>query len=348
MSTSSLAERAAVAVGAPALAYVAQRLIWPFIPPSPQLLFYPAVFLAARLGGARAGYAASILGAIAIAYGFLPPAGLAIEDARDLLDLTIFLSVSVAMSHAVGRLSERIARERAAREATNATWSIVAHDLRTPLSTIRMGSDLLAHRKDADVRRQAEIIERSSVRAASLVEDALEAMRLGEGALAIVPKPCEVAEVVSRVAEEVSVVAGRRRIRLETIVTTERTVMCDAARIAQVLANLLANAVRFTPEGGTIAIVAEDDVNDTNDVRITVRDTGRGIDEGNLANVFTKRWTTGGGHGLGLWIAQTIVEAHARKLTVTSSAGSGTAFAFSLPAAPTRSATHIPGRASID
>src|SRR5688572_25199979 len=102
MSTSSLRVQIAVAIGAPVLAYVAQKVIWPFIPPSPQLLFYPAVFFAARVAGARAGYAASVLSASAIAYGFLPPAGLAIDDARDLLDLGIFLAVSVAMSHAVG------------------------------------------------------------------------------------------------------------------------------------------------------------------------------------------------------------------------------------------------------
>jgi signal transduction histidine kinase len=281
--------------------------------------------------GARAGYVASVLSALGIAYGFLPPAGLAIEDARDLLDLIIFLAVAVAMSHAVGRLAERVARERAAREATNATWSMVAHDLRTPLSTIRMGSDMLATRGEADVQRHARIIERSSVRAASLVEDALDAMRIGDGALAIVPKPCAIRDLVARVTEEASVAAGRRGIRLETtLATTRPTVYCDGERITQVLANLLANAVRFTPTGGTVAVVAEDD--DGHDVRITVRDSGQGIAKSDLANVFTKRWTTGGGHGLGLWIAQTILEAHATKLTVTSTAGVGTSFAFSLPA----------------
>jgi two-component system, chemotaxis family, sensor kinase Cph1 len=342
MSTSSRSVRMAVAVGAPALAYVAQKLLWPYIPPSPQLLFYPAVFVAARLGGARAGYLASVLSAIAITYGFLPPVGFgfAIDDARDALDLGIFMAVSVAMSHAVGRLAERMAREQRAREAMQATWSIFAHDLRTPLHTIRMGSDLLAHHQgpssDADVRRHAEIIERSSMRAASLVEDALDAMRIGEGSIAIVPAPCGVHELVARVADEASVLASRAGIRLETTVTTTRaTVLCDGARIAQVLANLLANAVRFTPRGGSIAIIAEDDVGDAGDVRdvrITVRDTGKGIGVGDLANIFAKRWTSGGGHGLGLWIAQTIVEAHARTLTVSSEEGAGTAFAFSLPA----------------
>lgn len=333
MTTQSLCVRAAAALGAPALAYVAQALIWPFIPPSPHLLFYPAVFVAARIGGSRCGYVASVSSTVAIAHGFLPRTGFAIDDARDLLDLLIFLVVAVAMSNAVGRLAKRVARERAAKEATQATLSMVAHDLRTPLDTIRLGSDLLAHRpgpsSDADVRKQAEIIERSSVRAASLVEDALDAMRIGEGALAIVPKPCGVRELVARVADEASVVAGQRGIRLETRVSTSRAmVVCDPARIAQVLANLLANAVRFTPRGGTIAVVAEDA---DGDVRITVRDTGQGIRAADLPNVFTKRWTSGGGHGLGLWIAQAILDAHGRSLTVDSEEGNGTTFTFSLP-----------------
>jgi signal transduction histidine kinase len=330
--------RAALALGTPAVAYLVQMLIWPFIPPSPQLLFYPAVFVTAHFAGARAGYVASFASAVAIAYGFLPPAGFAIEDTRDVLDLTIFCAVSIAMSHAVGRLAERIARERAAKEAMKATWSMIAHDLRTPLNTIQLGSDLLAHRpeseKDPYVRRHAEIIERSSVRAAGLVQDALDAMRLDDGTLALAPKPCSVHELVARVAEEAAFVASRSGIRVETIVSTSHpTVLCDAARITQVLANLIANAVRFTPKGGTIAVVAEDDSRGATDVRISVRDTGKGIKKEDVPHVFTRSWTKGeGGMGLGLWIAQSIVEAHARKLSVSSAEGHGTEFTFSLPA----------------
>jgi signal transduction histidine kinase len=334
MSSWSGCLRAIVAVGVPAVAFAGQKLIWPFIPPSPQLLFYPAVFLAARLAGARGGYVASVLSTVLMTYGFLLPEGFAIRDARDMLDLGIFLAVSVAMSHAVGQLAERAARDRAAKEAMAATWSMVAHDLRTPLSTIQMGSDLLAHpkgaRSDAEVCRQAEIIERSSVRAASLVQDALDAIRLGDGTLAVTPAPCSLRELLARVADEAAGIAARSGIRLQTVVaTTHATVLCDGARIAQVLANLLANAVRFTSRGGVIAVVAEDD---GADVRITVRDTGQGIPKEDLGSVFKKHWTSGGGTGLGLWIARTIVEAHGRRLRVSSTEGAGTAFAFSLPA----------------
>src|SRR5690349_12510518 len=81
----------AAAVGAPAVAYVVQKLIWPYIPPSPQLLFYPAVFVAARARGAVAGYVATALSVLGMAYDFLPPKhSFAVQNANDMIDLVLF------------------------------------------------------------------------------------------------------------------------------------------------------------------------------------------------------------------------------------------------------------------
>lgn len=321
------------ALGLPIVAYVCQLLVWPFIPPSPHLFFYPAVFAAARIRGARAGYVATIASALLVAFRFLPPAAsLTVELPRDMLELVIFVLVGVVMSATLGRLREALVRERAARIAADETWSMIAHDLRTPLSSIELGATQLVRRLSrggGDLERAARIIERSSARARALLQEAVDAVKLAERALEVAPAPCDVRELFARVVEDVAPVAAQGGVRLDTDVATSHAVVCDEPRIAQVLQNLLANAVRFTPRGGAVSLVADDD---GPDVRITVRDTGRGIPPEDVAAIFDKHWSKGGGSGLGLWIARGIVRAHGREIEVTCPIDGGAAFSFTLPA----------------
>jgi signal transduction histidine kinase len=325
-----------VGLGLPALAFAAQDIIWPFIPPSPHLLFYPAVIGAARISGARAGVLATLTSLAAIAYGFLPPAtSIAVDVPKDILNLVIFGSVGVFISMTIGRLRETAIRERAARIAADETWAMIAHDLRTPLSTIEMGSKQLANRLrmgGGELERAARVIERSSGRALSLLQDAVDTVKLNEGAFAVEPEACDVRELFAHVLDGTAPVAVRASVRLDSDVATKRSIVCDEPRIAQVLQNLTTNAIRFTPRGGSVTLVAEDD---GDDVRIHVRDTGSGIAPGDLRFLFDKHWSKGsGGSGLGLWIARSIVEAHHRELEVTSHRGQGTDFSFRLPAVP--------------
>ncbi len=320
------------ALGLPLAALGCQRLVWPLIPPSPHLFFYPAVFAAARLRGARAGYVATFLSAGIVAFEFMPPAlSLIVELPRDMLELVIFTVVGVAMSATLGRLAEALARERAARIAADETWSMIAHDLRTPLSSIELGATQLVrrlHRGGGDLERAAKIIERSSARARALLQDAVDAVKLGEHALELAPAPCDVRELFAHVLEDVATLATQAGIRIDTDVATTRALVCDEPRIAQVLQNLLVNAVKFTPRGGTISLTADDA---GRDVRITVRDTGRGIAPEDVASIFEKHWSKGGGTGLGLWIARGVVRAHGSDIDVELPEDGGTSLSFRLP-----------------
>lgn len=324
----------AAGVSLPLVAFGLQTVLWPFIPPSPHLLFYPAVLLAARLAGARAGYVASAVSVVAVAYGFMPPVeSLRIDSARDALELGIFFGVAVALSALVGRLRDAVARERAARIATDETWAMIAHDLKTPLSTIEMGSKQLAQRLmqgGGDLSRAARVIERSSGRALSLLQDAVDAVKLGEGAFRVEPGPCDLRELFAHVIEGASTLAAQGGVRLDMDVSTTRSVWCDEPRVAQVLQNLVVNALHFTRRGGSVSLVADDD---DDAIRISVRDTGVGIAAEALGSIFDKHWTTGGGgSGLGLWIVQRIVEAHGSHVEVESALGVGSTFSFTLPA----------------
>lgn len=323
------------------VAYVLQRAIWPYIPPSPHLFFYPAVFAAARVGGRWAGYLATLLGTLAIAYGFLPPEGLiSVAHASDLLDLAIFAGVGVAMSVAVGQLRAALAREKAAasrakdaKRSTEATWSMVAHDLRTPLNIITIGSSQLGQRAPAaaDMEKTLALIRRSTERARVLLDDALDAMRASEGKLVIEAGPCDARELCEHAIDAVSLIAARKGVKLECDVSTRSPLSCDQPRIEQVLTNLLGNAIKFTPRNGVVSLYVDET---ERGLEISVRDTGPGIPDEELSSIFTKFWSgkSSAGTGLGLWIACAILEAHGAQLAVQSRLGEGTTFRFTLPA----------------
>jgi signal transduction histidine kinase len=340
--------RYGIAVGAVLVACVLQGAVYPFIPPSPHLFFYPAVFVAARLGGSRPGYVATVLSTLAIAQWFLPPTGLlAIENASDVLDLAIFCAVCLAISAVLGQLRSALEREKreaiAAREAkqsTDATWSMVAHDLRQPLNVINLSSTALGRKPTTslDMEKMLQMIQRSTHRARDLIDHALDAMRAAEGKLVVSPGPCDAGELCAHAIDAVAVLAERKGVKLESDVASRRAVLCDQPRLEQVLTNLLGNAIEFTPRNGVVSLYV-DEVE--GGVKISVRDTGRGIPSEELEAIFTKFWAgaTSPGTGLGLWIACAILEAHGSKLTVTSRVGEGTTFAFVLPYALEESAT---------
>ncbi len=333
--------RYGVAVGSVGVAHVAQLAIWSFIPPSPHLLFYPAVFIAARLGGRGPGYVATALSTLAIAYGFLPPEGLlAVANPSDGLDLAIFFGVGIGISIALGQLRTALRRERddadrarAAKQSTDATWSMVAHDLRQPLNVINLGSTELGRRGVVapDMEKMLRLIQRSTERARDLVDHALDAMRAAEGKLVVVPGPCDPGELCAHALDAVALLASGQGVILESDVATRRAVRCDQPRLEQVMTNLLGNAIKFTPRGGVVSVYVDEA---PEGLRFSVRDTGRGIPDEELEAIFTKFWSGGDsstGSGLGLWIACAILEAHGSRLTVESQVGKGTQFAFILP-----------------
>ncbi|AKV03212.1 Sensory box histidine kinase [Labilithrix luteola] len=344
--------RYGVAVVITTVAYVIQRAIWPYIPPSPQLFFYPAIFLAAWFGGTGPGLAATFVSCVWIAHGFLPPEGFfAVSDASDLLDLGLFASVAAGISAAMGRLRAALRRERAAareaelaRRATEATWSMIAHDLRTPLNVIQLSSSELERRLQDDepdverAERAVQVIQRSTTRARDLVQDAMDAMRLAGGAMPIERDSYDARELSAEAIDAVNVLAQRKGVRLSMRIDVTRTIDCDAPRVLQVLSNLLGNAIKFTPAGGQVVLSVEDALAG---VRFAVTDTGRGISDEELGAIFARYWTRdrAAGIGLGLWIAKAIVEAHGGTLTVRSRLGEGSTFSFVLP---TQSAAHLP------
>jgi signal transduction histidine kinase len=217
----------------------------------------------------------------------------------------------------------------------------VAHDLRNPLSVVYAVLDFVlenllpeedVHRP---VRRQLAIARQAADQMLDLVTDLLDGATMDAGQVALRVQSCDPGELVHRAVDELEPLAAQRGITLSRdLAAALPAIHADRSRIARVFSNLGANAIRFTPPGGSItftAILAADAV------CFQVTDTGSGIAPQNLPYVFDRFWranpAASDGAGLGLAIAKWIVEAHLGKIWVESDPGSGSTVSFTVPVA---------------
>jgi signal transduction histidine kinase len=226
---------------------------------------------------------------------------------------------------------------RAATEDRERILAVVAHDLRTPLCALLMDAEMLQLRPEVDLGERlptvAERMYRTARRMDGLIEDLLEVCRVDRGLLALTPRE----HVLDDLLEEADgmlrplVESAGLALLVQPCAGTP-TLRADDARVLQVIANLVGNAVKFTPAPGEVRISA--DVAD-GECRVSVRDTGPGIPPHELPHLFGAFWQAQHadrrGLGLGLAIARGIVEAHGGRIWAESAPGHGTTFTFTLP-----------------
>jgi signal transduction histidine kinase len=262
-------------------------------------------------------------------------------DEHDLA-LAAALADRAAMAIDNAQLFDRARRATAARDQV---LQIVSHDLRNPLSALSMLARRLTDGEQVEeVRRIGSHILASAEWMHRLMQDLLDAASIDAGRLAMETHPAELAPVVNTVVSMFGDRAAQQRIDLQVNLPPDLpAVLADAGRVSQLLSNLVGNAVKFTPEGGTIEISAAPVANR---VEVRVRDTGSGIPDEELTRIFDRFWqsrrgSATPGSGLGLAIAQGIARAHGGEVRVDSVVGSGSTFTFSLPVAT--KAPGIPG-----
>jgi PAS domain S-box-containing protein len=233
----------------------------------------------------------------------------------------------MAMEHA--RLYREAERAWRAREDLLA---IVSHDLRNPLTSILASVGILDKvAGDERVTKYARVILRSAERMEHLIRDLLDFAEIEAGALVVKRQIIESASLIRDTVEILKPLAEKKKLRLETQVEGELSVSCDRDRILQVLSNLVGNAIKFTPDGGSISIrVTRSGAN----AEFAVSDTGPGIPETELAHIWERFWQgkerLPGSVGLGLAIAKGLVEAHGGRIWTESRVGVGTTMYFTL------------------
>jgi len=237
------------------------------------------------------------------------------------------------VARSFNRMAESLAHADAQRRNLMAD---IAHELRTPLTVIQGNLEALMDGVYDLTPENVAAVHRHTVVLSRLVADLRDLALAEAGQLRLERKPIALSEVIAQVSESLEAQAREKGVTLKTEAHDPRPpVAADEQRITQVLFNLLSNALRHTPSGGTITTSAE--LRDGR-VLVSVRDTGTGIPPEDLPHVFERfyradrsRARATGGSGLGLTIAKQIVEAHGGQIWVQSWLGAGSTFAFSLP-----------------
>ncbi len=215
---------------------------------------------------------------------------------------------------------------------------MVSHDLRTPLATIGNVLSILEDGRVGELPEKGHelvtMAQRNVERMLGLVNDLLEVEKMKAGMLKLELDDTELSDVFEEALHSVSSWAQEHKVRIEYIPTT-LSVFADESRLVQVLVNLLANAVKFSPSGKRVLLNASEAYDY---IEVTVRDEGRGIPENQRELIFERfqqvRMTDGanhGGTGLGLAICKAIVERHGGTIRVESEEGLGSTFAFRIP-----------------
>jgi signal transduction histidine kinase len=220
------------------------------------------------------------------------------------------------------------------------TLRIVSHDLRSPLTAIATAAELLVRSlgneaRDVPLRRYTETIRRGARSMNRLVDDLLDLASIDAGGFSLDPEPVAANDLIHDIRERFEAQALDGGVTLGADVATGLAALeCDRERVFQVLSNLVSNALRFTPAGGSIQLGADSD-GDGSAIRFRVADSGAGIPAEMLPHVFDRHWQAQRknreGHGLGLSIARGIVESHGGHISVESTPHTGSVFSFSLP-----------------
>jgi PAS domain S-box-containing protein len=244
-------------------------------------------------------------------------------------------------------ISARQRAEDALRDAVVARedmLGIVSHDLRNPANAVKMLARSILDDDSGDplpphLVERVTVIQQAAQQMDSLIQDLLDTTRLAGGRLSVTPRVVDATALAERSLDALRPLADAGRVALVSEIPRGLpAVWADSDRLAQLLSNLIGNAIKFTPPDGTVTLRAH---LDGDEVLFVVTDTGEGIPADQLPHVFERffqvsregKRTIRHGAGLGLPISRGIVEAHGGNIWIDSTLGAGTTVRFSLPIA---------------
>ncbi len=307
-----------------------------------------SVILSAIYGGKGPAVLDTMITSLGIDYFFDAPLQQIFDSTSSIVRVIIYVTLGISVAVIMDMLrnslrfmkdqNEQLKFEKKARENVLA---IVSHDLRSPLSSIMMNTELiLREEKSAEENyknlRLLENIRNSCKRMNRLIEDILDSVKIESGQFKIDKTQNDLVEAVTESIRESQSAALAKGINLKFDRNLE-SFICDydQGRIIQILNNLLGNAIKFSPHNSEVTVSM--DVEE-NQCVVAVKDSGQGIPPGEQDQLFNRYWqsqeTAHKGTGLGLYISKKIVEAHGGNIGVFSKFGHGATFFFSLPIKP--------------
>ena len=260
--------------------------------------------------------------------------------------------LAVQFNTMADRLAESVELSRRDRDRSRDFLADVSHELRTPLAALRTFNQLLMESAGDDPDARAEFLESSAgqiERLDWLAQNLLELSKLDSGLVLLDLRPDDLRAAVESATHQHDAVAARRGVSIDLAMPDSPIrIRHDPPRIGQVVANLVGNAVKFTPRGGRVRVSVEPTADGA---RIDVTDTGVGIDPAELPHIFERFYrgsraneARGSGSGLGLAIVRSIVDIHGGSVTVESGLESGSRFTVRLPRDP----RHVAGTPAAD
>jgi len=268
---------------------------------------------------------------------------------KRLVEQAATLERSLALAHDARKeaeaarraLSEQNKRLRELDRLKDEFLSLVSHELRTPLTSIRGYLDLVldgeAGELNPEQRRFLDAVERNSGRLLRLVGDLLFVAQADAGRLSLERGSVDLSELAAHCVEEAAPAATEKSVSLVLLAEPVPSLVGDRGRLAQVLDNLVSNALKFTPEGGSVQVRTRAG---GNQVVLEVEDSGIGIPVADQPRLFERFFRSAvaedqaiPGTGLGLAIVKAIVEAHSGEISISSREGVGTTFRVELPLA---------------
>jgi two-component system sensor histidine kinase/response regulator len=251
------------------------------------------------------------------------------------------ISPPIVLARVKGILS-RVMLQRQVDEMQRTFTAMIVHDLRNPLNVITGFTELAlsepAVEESFELRTGLQRVLENALRASLLVSQMLDLTQLRAGRVTLEPVELDVSGLLQRLASDQELLARGKKIRLETAIEPGLSASADPLKLAEVVMNLIGNALKFTPAGGTITLAAS--FASEHRLRISVTDTGPGIPPEEVVKLFVPWRQVAGtnkravrGHGLGLAICRMIVEAHGGAIGLESDVGNGAAFSFWIPSA---------------
>lgn len=356
-----------VALWTVAITFAATLLLSPLIPPDISSLFLIAVMVSAWRGGLGAGLLATVLSVLIDVFIFLPPTASLSLDNGDFLQLVVDVfaavvvgTLSASRSKAEDERKNLLLLEQSARveaekanEVKSEFLAAVSHELRTPLTTIKTLTRLLLRKNplEDEPRGYLEDIASECERQIDLVNNLLDLSRIRAGGVNLKFERVNVKEVLLACEKIERVEAAERNHQIIVEIAPDLPfIYAEHNALRRAICTIIENAVKFTPENGTIKLNARRGGDDSY-VNIEISDNGRGIEEADLPRIFESFYRgktandveTGerenSGVGLGLYLARSLVEAMNGKINVESRTGSGSKFTVCLPVWQAQTAT---------
>jgi signal transduction histidine kinase len=308
----------------------------PPLEPTPSMLFFGAVAMSAWYGGLGPGLVATGLSVLALDYYFVDPVYALGVGAADAVRLALFCLVSILISWldaARKRVEEALREQNRHKEEFLA---MLAHELRTPLSTSFYALEALRHRggDPAIVEETCQLLDRQLRKMTRLIKDQLDEAGLRLGKLRLSRESVDVAHLVDHAVETVRPLIATQGHQLEVCVPAEPLQLdADPTRLEQIVVNLLENAAKYTPPRGHIWLRVE---RSTSGLRLRVKDTGVGLAPEALPRIFDRfaqvENGSRGGLGIGLSLVRDLVALHGGTVMASSEGlGRGSEFTVCLP-----------------